>query len=233
MAAFKGLEDKLEPFGFTLPLGVEAQRAEETSTIELAELMDAETNEWLLVTPHHTVNSKLAISGNGPADFSMVASGSQTPGTYAVVTFEDRQLPNGRCDFTLSAEKSAAFTDADATQPSAGSTAAPTIGGLVITSVAYSVAEEVTRRQMVNNSVLTGSNGQPSARAHTGEKQEFSMMLRGDLPAGVALGRHGAYVYGLTGMLYVKEYAQPQVVDEWNGHRLSGNGYPNIDAVTE
>lgn len=232
MAAYLGLTSKTAPFGFTLPTGVEADSAEQTQTVAIDELSDGATNEYITVTPHHTVNSTLRVSGSGPNDFSFISAGTKTAGTYYATRLDQTEAPNQRVKFSLEAAKAEEFTDPGTVQP-APSVAAPTISGLTVTSVAYTVAESVARRKMATNAVLTGSDGAPAARAHHAVKQEFSIALRGDLPSGVALGQHGAYVHDMTGFLIVTTYTQTERLGEWNARGIDGSEYGGIAAVTE
>lgn len=204
------------PTGITLSTGAEADDVEETRSVEISELFEQETGDIVKLSPINHEKRTYKVSGDGPADLSVIAKGTvATPSDLEETSVEISEAPNQRCKFTIQGESDHAFTDPAATPLAAG--AEPDIDDLVIVSVEYSIAESASRRAEVENHVLIGSDGTPAARARETVKTTATVSGRGDRPAGVALGTGGlAFVGSDTGITIVNQVMDGQKRKDWN-----------------
>lgn len=183
-------------YGVTLATGARADDCQKTQTVEINELLEHDDGEIGLLDPVNTVNIESTVSGDGPHGLALTPGTVATTSTLTTVSVDVTESPNNRCNFSVRATGADSFTDPDATPADVG--AEPTIADLKITSVAYSIAESVSRSSTIDDMVLTGTDGTPAARETVTQRRPFSIQGRGDLPAGVALGGGGATFKGAT-----------------------------------
>ena len=213
-------------YGITLGTGAEAESASATTTVAVSELLDSATAAINEVAPIHHAEKRTQVDGEGPASLTLTAGSVATPATLTVLSREVTEAPNARCRFSVQAQGEIAFTDSVGT-PGAGG-AEPTVSDLEITSVAYTIAESVRRSVTIENKVLVGTDGTPAARATCTVRKPFSIVGRGDLPAGVALGTGNAeFTGGDTGVTVVTSLRESERRADWNGWGADGTNYPS------
>lgn len=213
-------------YGVTVPTGSEAESATRTQTVEINELLAEDTGEVVSAKPVNMVSIEVAVEGDGPFGLTLTPGTVADPETITVVSVEVTEAPNRRCRFSVRATGSDAFTDPGTAEESVG--AEPTIGDLEITSVTYSVAESVRRTATIDDKVLVGTDGTPANRATCTVRKPFSIVGRGDLPAGVALGTGGAKFTGAaTGVTVAGTLTENERRADWNGWGIDGANYPS------
>lgn len=211
--------------GVTLATGAEADDVEKVSTVEIAELADQATGEYIKASPVNHKEIAVRITGDGPHDLTEPAAGTVAdPATITVISAEVTEAPNQRCNFSVRATGHEAFTDPAGSVSATG--AEPDIDDLEIVSVEYSIAENVRRSYEVEDMVLVGTDGTPANRATVGVKGTFSIQGRGDLPAGTALGTGGAaFQDGDTGLVLVNSLMEGEKRKDWNRWGADGSHY--------
>lgn len=213
-------------YGITLASGAEAESATATTTVAINELIDSATADVIAAAPIHHAEKRTQVDGDGPASLAISAASVGTPSTLTVLSVDLSEAPNARCRFSIQAQGEIAFTDSVGTPTDVG--AEPTISDLVITSVEYSIAESVKRTASLENKVLVGTAGTPSARATCTKRIAFSVNGRGDLPAGVALGTGNVEFAGAdTGLTLVGTLREFERRADWNGWGVDGTNYPS------
>jgi len=213
-------------YGITLATGAEAESATSTKTVAINELIDSATADVINAAPIHHAEKRTQVDGDGPASLAISAASIATPSTLTVISADLSEAPNARCRFSIQAHGDLSFTDSAGTPADVG--AEPTISDLVITSVEYSIAESVKRTATLENKVLVGTAGTPSARATCTKRIAFSVNGRGDLPAGVALGTGNVeFAGGDTGLTLVGTLREFERRADWNGWGVDGTNYPS------
>lgn len=212
-------------YGLTLATGTEADDVQDTSTVEVAELVDQSTGEVIAVTPVNVNRREVAVSGEGPHALTAAAVGNVAdPSTLTIVRVQVQEAPNQRCTFSLTMAAHEDFTDPAGTVAATG--AEPAVTNLEITSVEYTIAESVSRSYEVMDLVLIGTDGTPQQREKVGLKGSISVAGRGDLPAGTALGTGGvAFTGGDTGIVMVTSQMEGEKRREYNRWSVDGAHY--------
>jgi hypothetical protein len=213
MAAHKNITTT---HGLTLATGAVADDVEKSVSVEILEVTSQTSGEVVRVDCVNMATETVTISGDGPGDKTKVAAGTiATPSDLKEIRVENNESPNGRLNFSLTAESNVSFTDPASTVAAVG--AEPTIADLEIVSVEYSIAESVRLAAEVRNSVLIGTDGTPAARCHIEARHPFTVNGRGDLPTGVAAGVGGvAFVGGNTGKVIVPNLTTGEKRGDWN-----------------
>lgn len=208
-------------YGITLASGAVADDASKTSSVEVSEVLSTDTAAVIHVAPLHMAKVETQVSGEGPHDLALTAGTVATPSTLTKISVELGETTNGRCTFTARAAGHAAFTDPAETPAEVG--AEPTIADLLVTSVEYSIVESVRRTSTLEDKVLAGTDGGPAARATCTPRRTFSIVGRGDKPAGLVLGTGGAeFVGATTGLVLVTSLMEGEKRGDWNRHSADG-----------
>lgn len=210
--------------GLTFPATSEIDSISKSTRVEIAELMEQDTGDYILADPVNVAKQELQISGDGPHGMTLAEEEIADPSTMTAIRVEISEKPNGRVTFSVNASAAVAFVDPGTSVGVTG--AEPAIGDLEIKSVEYSVAESVRRTYEVTDLLLVGSDGTPDSRATISEKGSFNIVGRGDAPVGVAAGTGGAaFVGASTGIVVVSNFTQNEKRGDWNGWGADGNHY--------